>query len=164
MRLARLQHSVMLAIAAGENFNPASLGAFNAGVAAIIGGNRDATDNELLALENLVDHILYSPSDGSAESNPPLTATGVAEPSGDAGETGVGSSEAGGDSSPQEPESVTAVAPPEAAPAAPAETPAAPDTEDHPADLSQPDVQHLDLTEVQPDPVAGELLGEHDES
>ena len=131
MRLSRLQHNVLLALDAGEVFNATALSNFNAAVAVILGGNRDATDTELLALEASIDQMFHQPdaSGGSAdgESNPPPAsdATVATEPSGDQTQTGVEGSEAGGDvASPEGQESVTAVAPPEAVVESPATAPA----------------------------------------
>ena len=130
MRVARLQHSLLLAIAAAETVNLAALHGFNSGVATILGGNRDATDAELLGLENLTDQVLHSEPAEAEPGEEELPPSGGEQP-------GVGSSEAGGDLSPSDANPVTGIAPSEASPEAPAE-PAEQLTEVQPAPILPP--------------------------
>lgn len=141
MRLARLLHSTVALIAAGHDFDRGVLNSIKSASDVILGGNRDATDAELLGLENLVDQLIQPASGGEELSVPsPAPPSGDVElpPSGGE-EPGVGSSEAGGASAPSEPESVTAVAPPEASSEVPAEP--------------LQDEGDLNLTEVHGDPL-----------
>lgn len=120
MRLARVLHCALGLIASGNEFDAGVLNSIKAASENIINGNRDATDAELLGLENLVDQLIPSAAEVSVP--PEQTAASTA---GDEQGSEVQASEAGGDSSSQGSESVTAVAPLEASSEAPAEPPAA---------------------------------------
>jgi hypothetical protein len=117
MRLARLLHSAIACIASGAQFDAGVLNSIKAASENIINGNRDATDAELLGLENLIDQLVPA---SAAEESVPLDQN-AALVAGDATNSEVQASETGGAPAPQEPESVTAVAPPETSSEVPVE-------------------------------------------
>jgi hypothetical protein len=163
-RIARLQHTILTAIAAGEGRNKGALDSFNAGVGHIIASNREATDAEMLALENLADQVLWEPpvaaeepASGGEVSVPSLAPS---SPSEDSLSPVEAEPETAGDAVAQGGEASEAeVTQPPAGEAPASEAPAGAPMSEVPEALTPLNSGELGLTEtVTPPPISGEAL------